>query len=115
MVVGRQLMNFQLMNLGSGVWRVETLSGAFLYFTCTEWIYNVPMTLNKCEFHRTLIDMFKKAQQEATHTTTSLSHTHLDTHTHTYTYTQGNCRHPARHLLEPSTSESEGIEQIHHT
>ena len=51
---------------GHGGWlEVGILSGIVLYVTSTKLMHNVPLTLNKSVFHRTIIEIFKQAQHEA--------------------------------------------------
>lgn len=82
------------------------------------WIYNAPTTLSKCEFPRTVREMFMQAQHKSTHILPQawISHNHISishifrhgqihTHTHTFTHTRQTL---SRNLFQLSTLESEG-------
>lgn len=82
-------MKLHIINMGVSVWRVGILLSVFLSFTHTNWINNAPISLNKCEFHRTLTEIFRESHTRGhSHiftpldVTTSLYHTRLDTDKH---------------------------------
>lgn len=86
-------------------------------------MYDAPTTLNKCEFQRTLLEMFKYAQYLAihilppvwvSHNYISISHsfrhiqTQPHTHTKTHTHIKGHGKLPSRNLFEINNLENEG-------